>query len=546
MTDTARLRAAARAAHQNRAWRQAAEALRAVDADDGLTPEELTLLAEAAYLSGDPAGCVTAHERAFAMHAASGESHSAARSAFWAGLILASSGGQSAAGGWLARAMRTLDECGDGDCVERGYLLIPLARAHYAAGRFTGTEEAAGRAADTGRRHGDRDLVAFAAHSQGRALLRLERLDEGLALIDEVFVETFPNGLTSSVLTGIVACSVVDGCQQVGAFDRAQEWTAALSAWCDEQPELAQFSAECLVHRAEVLLRRGRWQDSLLEARAAARLAEEGALRGPAAAAAYRRGEALRLLGRSDEAEAAFRAARSGGYDPAAGLARLQWGLNRAQAARATVRRALAVTDDPIRRAEFLPAAIEVMVGAGELSEAASGAAELAEIAKRWPTTGLRAPALHAGGSVALAAGEAAPAAASLREAWSLWSAQPAPFEAAQARLLLARACSALGDEEAAKEEEQAALAVLTALHAQDKEPAQPAALSAGAAQVGLTAREAQVLGLLTTGLRNRAIAERLVLSERTVDRHVSNILGKLGVPTRTAATAFAFAHGLS
>jgi ATP/maltotriose-dependent transcriptional regulator MalT len=186
------------------------------------------------------------------------------------------------------------------------------------------------------------------------------------------------------------------------------------------------------------------------------------------------------------------------------------------------------------------------MVGAGELSEAASAAAELAEIAKRWPTTGLRAAALHAGGSVALAAGEAAPAAASLREAWSLWSAQPAPFEAAQARLLLARACSALGDEEAAKEEEQAALAVLTALHAQDNEPAQPAALSAGAAQVGLTAREAQVLGLLTTGLRNRAIAERLVLSERTVDRHVSNILGKLGVPTRTAATAFAFAHGLS
>lgn len=377
-------------------------------------------------------------------------------------------------------------------------------------------------------------------------MLRLERLDEGFALIDEVFVETFPKGLTSAVLTGILACSVVDGCQQVGAFDRAQEWTAALSAWCDEQPELAQFSAECLVHRAEVLLHRGRWQDSLLEAREAARIAEDAGLAGLAAAAAYRQGEALRLLGRSDEAEAAFRAAQRGGYDPAAGLARLQWGLKRASAASATVRRALAVTDDPIQRAEFLPAAIEVMLGAGELSEAASAVDELAQIAMRWPTTGLRAAALQASGSVALAAGQPASAAASLREAWSLWSAQPAPFEAAQARLLLARACWALGDEEAAKEEEQAALAVLTALHAQDNQPARSAALSAGAAQVGLTAREAQVLGLLSTGLTNRGIAERLVLSERTVDRHVSNILGKLGVPTRTAATAFAYAHGLS
>lgn len=503
-------------------------------------------MAEAAYLSGDPAGCVTAHERAFAMYAAAGEPRSAARSAFWAGLILASSGGQSAAGGWLARATRTLDECGDGDCAERGYLLIPIARAHYAAGRFIGTAEVASRAADFGRRHGERDLVAFAAHSQGRALLRLERLDEGFALIDEAFVETFPDGLTSAVLTGIVACSVVDGCQQVGAFDRAQEWTAALSTWCDEQPELAQFSAECLVHRAEVLLRRGRWQDSLHEARAAARLADEGALAGPAAAAAYRQGEALRLLGRSDEAETAFRVAQRGGYDPAAGLARLHWGQKRASAASATVRRALAETDDPIRRAEFLPAAIEVMLGTGDLAEAASAADELAQMALRWPTTGLQAAALQARGSVALAAGEPASAAASLREAWSLWSAQPAPFEAAQARLLLARACSALGDEQAAREEEQAALAVLAELHAQDDEPARPTALSAGAAQIGLTVREVQVLGLLSTGLTNREIAERLVLSERTVDRHVSNILGKLGVPTRTAASAFAFAHGLS
>ena len=155
----------------------------------------------------------------------------------------------SGAGGWLARAARVLDQYGENDCAERGYLLQPLARAHYAAGRYAGALEVAQSAADAGRRHADRDLVAVAMHSQGRALLRLGGLDEGFALLDEVFVETFPVGLTSPVWTGIVACSVVEGCQQIGAFDRAAEWTAALSAWCEEQPQLVQFSAECLVHR---------------------------------------------------------------------------------------------------------------------------------------------------------------------------------------------------------------------------------------------------------------------------------------------------------
>lgn len=536
-------RAAGRAAHRTRAWRQAAEALRAADAIEELGPDDLTMLGEANFLSGDPAGCVQAHERACNGYAEVGAACAAARAAFWVGLTLAGTGAQAAAGGWLGRAARLLDQSGEFDCAERGYLLLPVARAHYAAGRYDETLAVARSAEQSGRRHADGDLVAFAHHSQGRALLRLERLDEGLALLDEVFVEVLPAGLKAPVLTGIVACSVVDACQEVGAFDRAAEWTAALSAWCDEQPELVQFSAECLVHRAEVLLRRGRWQDSLLEARLAARCAARDG--SAAAAASYQQGEALRLLGRTEEAERSYRTAQQGGHDPMPGLAWLHLGQHRGAAALASIHRALAVTNDPLRRAHLLPATVDVLLAMDEQTRAAAAAAELTELAARWPAPGLTAAALHASGAVALAAGAAPPAAAALREAWSCWISQKAPYEAARARLLLGAACAALGDEDEAVAHREAAEGVLAALRRAAAE-AEAGDDQRGAPLGGLSPRETQVLRLIATGGTNRAIAESLVLSERTVDRHVSNILAKLGVATRTGATAFAFEHGLA
>ncbi len=542
------LRNAGRVAHRGRAWQQAVQALRAADAAGGLGPEDLAMLAEAAFLSGDPAGCVGAYERAFHAHVGEGAARAAARAAFWIGLTLAGRGAPAAAGGWLGRAARLLQQSGEDDCAERGYLLLPVARAHYAAGRYQDTFEVARSVEEIGRRHDEGDLVAFARHSQGRALLRLERLHDGLALLDEVFVEVLPAGLRSPVLTGNVACSVVDGCQEVGAFDRAAEWTAALSAWCDEQPELVPFSGQCLVHRAEVLLRRGHWHDSLLEARSAARCAERDGHAAAAAAAAYQQGEALQRLGRTDEAERAYLTAQRDGHDPMPGLARLHLQQHRGQVALAALRRAVAVAEDPLRRAHLLPAAVEVFLAAdepAEAAEAAEAARELAELAARWPAQGLRAAARHASGAVALAGGDAADAGVALRDAWGCWTSLQAPYEAAQARFLLGRACAALGDQEAATAHRAAAEAALAALRNTTVEPGTGAHQRIGLPG-GLSSREAQVLGLVATGRTNRAIAARLVLSERTVDRHVSNILSKLGVATRTAATAFAFDHGLA
>jgi DNA-binding CsgD family transcriptional regulator/tetratricopeptide (TPR) repeat protein len=536
------LRTVGRQAHDERAWRQAAETLRVADSAEGLDPEDLAMLAEAAFLGGDITGCVQAYERAFAAHAAREESRAAARSAIGIGQALAMKGVQAAAGGWLGRAARILDDAGESDCPERGLLLMPVARAHFAAGRYSDALEVARTAEEIGRRHGEADLVAFAQHSQGRSLLRLARLDDALAVLDQVFVEVFPTGLQAGMLTGLVACSVVEGCQQVGAFDRAAEWTAALSAWCDEQPELVQFSAECRVHRAEVLLRRGYWQASLVEARAAARCAERDGVAAMTAASAYVQGEALRMLGRVEEAEPAYRDAQQRGHDPMPGLARLHLQQHRRPAALSALRRALTMADDPLDRARLLPAAVDILLAADASAEAADAAAELAELAQRWPTAGLRAAGLHAAGAVALSGGSAAAAAVALRDAWACWTSQHAPYEAAQARLLLGQACAALGDDEAASAHADAAMHAVAALHG----TVRPAPGPDAAATFGLSSRERQVLGLVAAGLTNRAIAERLVLSERTVDRHVSNILGKLGVPTRTAATAFAFERGLA
>ena len=153
----------------------------------------------------------------------------------------------------------------------------------------------------------------------------------------------------------------------------------------------------------------------------------------------------------------------------------------------------------------------------------------------------LDALATHARGAVALADGDPAAALVDLRDAARRWNALDAPYEAARSRELLGRACRELGDDDAAELELDVAAA---AYHALGAEPDR-ARIGTPPAAGGLTARELQVLRRVAAGETNRAIAGSLVLSERTVDRHVSNILVKLGVSSRTAATAYAYEHRL-
>ena len=173
------------------------------------------------------------------------------------------------AGGWLGRALRLIERAG-GERVERGYLQIPLMFGHEAAGDFRAATAVAADAAAIGERFGDPDLFALATHSQGVFLVKQGRAPEGLALMDEAMLAVTAGEL-SPIASGLVYCGVILGCQEAYAPRRAQEWTAALTHWCEQQPDMVAFTGRCLTHRAEILCLHGAWPDALEEARRAGR-----------------------------------------------------------------------------------------------------------------------------------------------------------------------------------------------------------------------------------------------------------------------------------
>ncbi|MEZ0449897.1 helix-turn-helix transcriptional regulator, partial [Cellulomonas sp. ICMP 17802] len=179
--------------------------------------------------------------------------------------------------------------------------------------------------------------------------------------------------------------------------------------------------------------------------------------------------------------------------------------------------------------------AVEIFVATGELAAARRSCDELDAVARDRATPWLDGLAADATGVVLLAEGHAERALPLLRRAWSVWSQLDAPYEGARTRQRVAQALRAVGDHEAARREQDAATETLRRLGA----AAEPPAVG------GLTGREVEVLRLVATGLSNRVIAERLVLSEKTVARHVSNIFAKLDVHSRAAAGMWAHTHGV-
>jgi DNA-binding CsgD family transcriptional regulator len=266
-------------------------------------------------------------------------------------------------------------------------------------------------------------------------------------------------------------------------------------------------------------------------------------------AAHYQRGEVHRLRGELGAAEAAYRAASEHGREPQPGLALLRLAQGDVETARGAIRRVLAETEDPLRRARMLPAAVEIALVAGDVNEARQACAELEEIASVWPSAVLDTVLAHARGAAALAAGDALGSLVPLRQAIQGWQAVDAPYEAARVRALLAEACRALGDDDTARLEREAARGALLRLGAAPDlarlDGLAPDRRHGRRRAHGLTPRELEVLALLATGRTNRAIAEELFISAKTVARHVSNIFAKLGLPSRAAATAYAYEHDL-
>jgi DNA-binding CsgD family transcriptional regulator len=528
-----------REAYAREAWLDAYESLSRADAEAPLAPGDLGLLATCAYMIGRESEYRDLLERAHRANLAAGDEVAALRCAFWIGVTLASHGEIGRASGWLRRARRLLERQ-EGERVERGYLLLPAVFEQAATGEWEAAAATAREAAAIAERFGDADLFALAAHEQGECLIRIGRLEEGLGLLDESMVAVTAGEL-SPIVAGIVYCGVILACQDANEIRRAREWTAALSAWCARQPDLIAFTGRCLVHRAEILQLEGELSDALEEARRAADRCLRSENPSAASEAWYRQGEIHRLRGHFGAAQAAFRQASGLGREPQPGLALLRLGQGEPDVAASTIRRVIVETQTAAERSAILPACVEIMLAVGDIEAARGACGELEALAVGQERGTLGARAAHARGAVELAAGNASSALTSLRHAAEVWHELKVPYEAARARELTGHACRLLEDEDTAALNLEASRAAYAQLGAS---PDLARLGSVGGAHA-LTGRELEVLRHLAAGETNKAIAADLVLSERTVDRHVSNILAKLGVSSRTAATAYAYEHRL-
>ena len=529
-------------------WKAEYAQLSALDRRTALEPADLERLGAVAYLAGHESGSIDANTRAHNLALERGDTRQAARSAFWIAFTFIGARESTRAAGWAARARRLLEESRH-DCVECGYVLLPQALEQVAANDLTGAEATFTAAERLGERFADADLTSLARQGRGRALIALGRQHEGVALFDEVMVAVTAGEVTP-IVSGVVYCSVISACFELLDMRRAQEWTEALNDWCEAQPGLVPYRGECLTHRAEILHLRGRWVEALDEARRACDALASAKHVGHGMAA-YALAELYRLRGEIELADAAYRLAGEHGRTPHPGLALLRLAQGQTEAARAAIERVMAEPARGRQRANVLMAGVEILLAAGDTPAARRAADELKTLAGSLDSAWVRAMADTADGAVLLGDARARQALAPLTGALTCWRDLHAPYEEARVRTLLGRACRSLGDADGARTEWDAAARVFGEFGAA---PAlaevevlrREATASKPPETGGLTSREVEVLRLIARGKTNREIAGELAISEKTVARHVSNIFIKLDVPTRAAATAYAFTHRLA
>ncbi len=532
-----------RSAYAGRRWLEAVEQLTEADRNGELEAADLERLGTADILIGRVLDGVDHLARAHTAHLSTNDLCDAARCAWWAGMQLGFVGERARASGWFSRAQRLVEQNSE-PCAVEGFLLIPTAVAAMYSGDPQTALEYFTQAAARAQRFDNPDLSALAQLGQGQALIMLDRTEDGLALHDEVMVAVTA-GEVSPIPSGIVYCAVIDGCHRAFDLRRAQEWTAALDHWCAAQPDMVGFSGQCQMHRADLFRLHGAWNEALLAAQRAAERSRRGD-RAAMPGAYYQQGEVERLRGNFESAARCFAKASEFGLDPQPGLALLRLAHGKRDAAQSMMRRTLQDAGPGDRR-NLLAAAVDIEVAAGDVAAARVLITELGRLNAGNPKPLLEATTAYAEAAVLLAEGDARAALPAIRTAWRAWLELDAPYEAARCRVLAGLAYRRLGDEDSASMEFDAARAVFVELGARPAlDDLEHASRSVGAAEGSLTARELEVLRALAAGKTNRTIAGELFLSEKTVARHVSNIFTKIGVASRSAATAYAYQRGLA
>lgn len=506
----------------------------------GLPPTDLDDFATAAELLGHHDATVVALQQAFRLHEQVGDAPGAVRAAVRLAMSCATHGEPALFSGWSARAQALLPDVG-ADSTEAGWVAFTRMFAHLNRGEIRQASQQADLATEAGRRNRDPDLVAMGLTGQGRLRLYTDRIPEGLACLDEAMVRVIA-GECTPVIAGHVYCTAIEGCQEISDFGRVAEWTAALERWCSAQPGLLLFTGQCALHRGQLFRLHGDWAEALDELELAAQRYVEAGSPDAIGLTSRESGDVLRLRGDLDGADAAYQRAADHGCDPQPGLALLWLARGQDAAALAAVERMLAEDVGAVARCRVLPAAVEVFLASGHVDRARSAAGELSSLACSEVHAAMAA---ECSGAVELADDDPAGALPFLRKAGQMWARASAPYDAARAGVLRGRALARLGDVDASRRELEAARDCFRRLGARPAADRVSSLLAPAASPAGLTPREVEVLRLVATGRTNPQIAAGLVLSEKTVARHLSNIFTKLDVRSRTAAAAYAYEHGL-
>src|SRR5215475_11332116 len=327
--------ARARGAIQSQAWSAAFAAFMEADSQTPLGCEELELLSTAGHLTGRDAESGEALARAHQGYLARGEIRRAARCAGWLSFLAQLRGDSAQASGWLSRGRRLLEQ--EGDCVEKGYLLLPVGMASVQKRDLEAAYNAFLEAGSIGQTFSDRDLASLALQGQGRVLVRRGEIARGVALLDEAMVAVMANEVSPMVAGGIY-CSVIDACGEIFDLRRAQEWTSALEQWCASQPDIVPYRGHCMVRRAEILQLHGAWEDAMAQARRACERFSQPP-RVEAGGAFYRLAELHRMRGEFDAAEKAYREAGRWQRTPQPGIAALRLAQGEIEVASSAIRR---------------------------------------------------------------------------------------------------------------------------------------------------------------------------------------------------------------
>jgi len=539
---------AGRAALARGAWDEARTRFLASLAD-AESPEAHEGLSTAALAVADGEAAIAALERAYALHLARGRRRAAARTALalcWSARVMR--GDAAIADGWLERARDLLH--GMELSPEHGWLR--LREAEYRAMPaldLAAVRVAAAEAREIGRAQGDPSLEMEAVALEGVAMMRAGEVAEGLRRVDLAAVAAASGEVANDLSVGAILCQVLAAYEAVHDYERAAEWCRTMQAFAARR-HVRPVASLCRNFLAGLLIVRGHWDEAEAALAPSTAPPPHAGLRAVAML-----GELRVRQGRFDEAEALLR--RS------AHLGEAQLALARLALERGDPRAALDLLDRCLRRlsptarverARVQAVAVAAHVASGETAEAAALTEDLEALATEIGTPGLQASARHARGLVAAARGAHDEARRAFEDAIDGWSRAGLPFERGCARLALAGALAALGRASAARDEARRAGEELAALGAHARASAatalaaslEPACDGAPPGQrPPLSAREMEVLALVSQGLSNKEIAARLFLSEHTVKRHVANILSRLGLPSRAAAVAYAARHDL-